>query len=182
MSFPLIATATIRRWMTTPEAAGSTSTPLIPAESYTLSCCVTITENRRCLLSSLSREGEHNASEVQIRRQAYWSVLCGGFGHVFGNNPIWHFDGPGLYPVNTTWRQAMDLPGSVGTQIRGRLFHSRNWYDLIPDQKHEVVSGGLGEFQGLDYLAPARTSDGNTVIAYMPTNRTVTVGHVHDHR
>ena len=34
-------------------------------------------------------EGEHNASQQQIRRQAYWSVLCGGNGHVFGNHPIW---------------------------------------------------------------------------------------------
>ena len=47
-----------------------------------------------------SYEGEHNSSEVQIRRQAYWSVLCGGFGHVFGNNPVWHFDGPTLYPAS----------------------------------------------------------------------------------
>src|SRR6202007_2769520 len=28
-------------------------------------------------------EGEHNSTPAQIHRQAYWSVLCGGFGHVF---------------------------------------------------------------------------------------------------
>lgn len=127
------------------------------------------------VLIESSYEGEHNASDVQIRRQAYWSILCGGFGHVFGNNPIWHFDGPGLFTVNTTWQQAMDLPGSVSMEIWGKLFHSRNWYDLIPDQKHEVVTRGLGEFRGLDYLAAARTSDGNTVIAYMPSKRTISV-------
>jgi hypothetical protein len=33
----------------------------------------------------------------------------------------------------------------------------------------------LGEFRGLDYLAAARTSDGSTVIAYMPTSRTIHV-------
>ncbi len=32
-------------------------------------------------------EGEHNASQLQIRRQAYWSVLCGGNGHCMGNHP-----------------------------------------------------------------------------------------------
>jgi len=57
----------------------------------------------------------------------------------------------------------------------GELFRSRAWYDLVPDQKHEVVTGGLGEFNGLDYLAAARTSDGSTVIAYMPTSRTIRV-------
>ena len=112
-------------------------------------------------------EGEHNSSEVQIRRQAYWAVLCGGIGHIMGNRPIWLFD-PG-------WEAALDLPGSVGMMHWGRLFNSRRWFDLIPDQQHTVVTRGLGEFLGLDYLAAARTSDGSTVIAHMPTARTITV-------
>jgi hypothetical protein len=45
----------------------------------------------------------------------------------------------------------------------------------VPDQKHEVVTSGLREFNGLDYLAAALTSDGNTMIAYMPTRRAITV-------
>lgn len=120
-------------------------------------------------------EGEHNASAVQIRRQAYWSVLCGGFGHIFGNNPIWHFNGPTLYPFVGTWQQAMDGPGSVSLMIWGKLFRSRSWFDLVPDQKHEVVTAGLGEFEGDDYLAAARTADGGTVMAYLPTPRTIRV-------
>ncbi len=119
-------------------------------------------------------EGEHNASEVQIRRQAYWAILCGGFGHVFGNNPIWHFDGPTLFPFQGTWQQAMDLPGSVDMMYWGRLFRSRPWFALVPDQKHEVITRGLGEFLGNDFLAAGRTPDGGTVIAYMPTRRTLT--------
>jgi len=34
---------------------------------------------------------------------------------------------------------------------------------------------GLGEFNGLDYLAAARTRDGGTVIAYLPTARAITI-------
>jgi hypothetical protein len=120
-------------------------------------------------------EGEHNSSAVQIRRQAYWSVLCGGFGHVFGNNPLWHYNGPTLYPFEGTWQQAMDLPGSVSMMYWGRLLRSRSWYDLVPDEKHQVVTAGLGEFEGDDYLAAGRTSDGSTVIAYLPTPRTIHV-------
>lgn len=127
------------------------------------------------ILIESSYEGEHNSSEAQIRRQAYWTILCGGFGHVFGNNPIWHFGGPGLFPVKETWRQAMDLPGSVGMKHWGALFRSRKWQELVPDLKHEVVTKGLGEFRGLDYLAAARTADGGTVVAYMPTSRAITV-------
>ena len=120
-------------------------------------------------------EGEHNSSHAQIRRQAYWAVLCGGFGHVFGNNPIWHFDGPTLYPFKGTWQQALDLPGSVDVMYWGRVLRSRPWFDLVPDQKHEVITGGLGEFLGDDYLAAGRTPDGSTVIAYMPTKRTISM-------
>ncbi len=127
------------------------------------------------ILIESSYEGEHNSSEAQIRRQAYWTILCGGFGHVFGNNPIWHFDGPGLFPVKETWRQAMDLPGSVSMKHWGDLFRSRKWQELVPDLKHEVVTKGLGEFRGLDYLAAARTADGGTVVAYLPTSRAITV-------
>ncbi|PYV43753.1 MAG: hypothetical protein DMG09_00185, partial [Acidobacteria bacterium] len=41
--------------------------------------------------------------------------------------------------------------------------------------RHEVVTEGLGELRGLDTLMAARTSDGATVMAYMPTSRATTV-------
>jgi hypothetical protein len=69
----------------------------------------------------------------------------------------------------------MDAPGSIDMTYWGRLFGSRAWFDLVPDQQHEVVTSGLGEFTGLDYLSAARTSDGGTIIAYMPTSRTIAV-------
>ncbi len=112
-------------------------------------------------------EGEHNASEVQIRRQAYWALLCGATGQIMGNRPIWLFD-PG-------WQAALDAQGSQDMARLKALFTSRPWYELIPDEKHEVVVDGLGEFRGLDYLTAARTHDGGTVMAYLPTSRTFTV-------
>ena len=127
------------------------------------------------ILVEATYEGEHNASEVQVRRQAYWATLCGAFGQFLGNAPLYGFDGPTIFRSKGTWQEAMDLAGSVDMVYWARLFRSRTWYDLIPDQKHEVATSGLGEFTGLDYLAAARTSDGSTVIAYMPTSRTITV-------
>ncbi|HUJ44054.1 MAG TPA: glycoside hydrolase family 140 protein [Opitutaceae bacterium] len=112
-------------------------------------------------------EGEHNASAVQIRRQAYWSILCGEFGHVMGNHPIWDF--------SAGWQAALDAPGSVAMMRWGKLFRSRPWYELIPDQEHKTVTDGLGEFWGNDYVAAAATPDGSTLIAYLPSARTITV-------
>jgi len=54
-------------------------------------------------LIETSYEGEHNAP-LQIRRQAYWALLCGATGHFLVNRPIWLFD-PG-------WEQALDAAGS----------------------------------------------------------------------
>ena len=114
-----------------------------------------------------SYEGEHNSSPVQIRRQAYWAILCGGCGQFLGNNPIWLF--------NHGWEEAMELEGSRSMVHLKALFTSRPWYNLMPDAQHRVVTGGLGEFRGLDYLAAALTHDGSTAIAYMPTARAITV-------
>jgi hypothetical protein len=112
-------------------------------------------------------EGEHNASAVQIRRQAYWALLCGATGQFMGNRPIWLFD-PG-------WQAALSSIASKDMARLKVLFTSRPWSELVPDARHEVVTDGLGEFNGLDYLAAARTQDAATVIAYLPSPRTFTV-------
>lgn len=112
-------------------------------------------------------EGEHNASEVQIRRQAYWAVLLGSTGQFMGNLPIWRF-GDG-------WEKVLDSQGAEDMSRLFALFATRPWFDLVPDQTHEVVTNGLGEFNGMDYLTASRAKDGSTIVAYMPTARTVTV-------
>jgi Protein of unknown function (DUF4038)/Putative collagen-binding domain of a collagenase len=114
-------------------------------------------------------EGEHNSSQVQARRQAYWSVLCGGFGHVFGS-----------FPVDVSakgWMTRLETPGVFGMMHWGKFFRSKRWYELVPDQKHQVVTDGLGEFRGLDYLAAAHSQDMDLLVAYMPNSRTITVDH-----
>jgi hypothetical protein len=112
-------------------------------------------------------EGEHNASELQIRRQAYWSVLCGGNGHCMGNKPIWLFD-PG-------WEAALDLPGSVAMAHWGAYFRALPWADLLPDFSHEIVTSGLGETRGLDRVTAAATADRRLAVAYLPVQRPITV-------
>jgi hypothetical protein len=57
----------------------------------------------------------------------------------------------------------------------GALFRSRAWSLLEPDYSHECILSGFGDFGGSDYAGAARTSDGNTIIVYLPTKRTVTV-------
>jgi len=119
------------------------------------------------VLIETTYEGEHNASAVQIRRQAYWAILSGATGQFMGNRPVWLFD-PG-------WEAALNSVGAQDMRRLHALFSSRPWGQLVPDEKHQVVVDGLGEFNGMDYLTAARATDGSTVMAYMPTSRTTTV-------
>jgi hypothetical protein len=112
-------------------------------------------------------EGEHNASELQIRRQAYWSVLCGGNGHCMGNKPIWLF-GDG-------WETALDLPGSVAMARWGAFFRALPWDELVPDFDHAIVTSGLGEARGLDRITAAATPDKRLAVAYLPLQRALGV-------
>ncbi|HVU22898.1 MAG TPA: DUF4038 domain-containing protein [Opitutus sp.] len=107
------------------------------------------------------------ATELQVRRAGYWSILCGGFGYVMGNFPRWLFD-PG-------WPATLEAPSSVQMTHWGDLFRSRRWWELVPDADHKVVTDGLGEQWGLDTTVAASTPDGKLVIAYMTAARTITV-------
>jgi chitodextrinase len=122
-------------------------------------------------------EYEHNAADLGtpeiLRRQAYWSLLSGAAGQLYGNRYTWPFvDG---------WQSHLDTPGSAQMAHVKFLFEARPWWNLIPDQSHTVVTAGYGDYANggalidNDYLTAARTPDGGLVMAYMPTIRTVTV-------
>jgi hypothetical protein len=121
-------------------------------------------------------ENEHGSTPLSLRRQAYWTVLSGGnAGHIFGNCPIWHFNAPSgsSFCTNNTWKSQLSSTGSITLAYLGRLFLSRAFYKLEPDQTHSVLTAGYQS--STNYAAAARVSDGSTVIAYIPTNRTVTI-------
>jgi hypothetical protein len=102
-----------------------------------------------------SYESEQGADEVMLRRQAYGAILSGAAGHIFGNNPIWHFDGPGLYAAETTWKGALGSRGSESMRHFRAAFEALPWWLIVPGDR----SGGIGY--------AATTSDGAFQIAYI---------------
>jgi hypothetical protein len=100
------------------------------------------------------------------------ALLSGAAGHHYGNNPIWHMNGrPG--DNSNTWKQHLDDEARADLPHVRALFESREWTALVPDQDHAVVTAGFGS--GQDYVGAARTADGATVIAYVPSQREITV-------
>lgn len=116
-----------------------------------------------------------------VREQAYWAILSGATGHIFGSHHVWAFGGPidrGDSPPRLDWRTGMDRPPSREMVYVRQLFDGRQWQELEPDQDHQLVTAGFGTFgkddrtAGGDYITAARTSDGRTVMAYIPSTGT----------
>lgn len=105
-----------------------------------------------------------------LRAMAYWSVLSGGCGHIYGNEDIWPMDSAG------DWLDHLEDPGRLD-QVRYReLFESRFVGEWQPDTSHVILTSGYGSAANTTYAPCAQTPDGATTIAYNPTaSATLTV-------
>jgi hypothetical protein len=120
-------------------------------------------------------ENEHGVTNQQLRAQSYWTVLSGGFGHVFGNCPIWGFGFANGYCSSTNWKAQLNSVGSVNMQHFAALFNSRRWQTLVPDTSRTILTAGSRSFGGSDYAMAACAADGSSILAYLPSSRRVTV-------
>ena len=114
--------------------------------------------------------GEISVAPYQVRREAYWSILSGSTGFAYGNSDIW--------PFNPRWKVALDDPGAFYQMHAFHVFSSYRWFDLVPDQDHNIVIEGYGTFNqdtspgGDEYITAAGTADGLLAIIYIPSTGT----------
>jgi hypothetical protein len=119
-------------------------------------------------------EGEHSVSTRRLRIQAWQALLAGATGQLFGNNPIWHFSGPGLFPASQTWRQALDSPGARSMTVVSKVFGALPWWRLTPDEAGtRLILAGRGG--GDERAVAALSCDGQWGLMYLPARRPVTV-------
>jgi hypothetical protein len=57
----------------------------------------------------------------------------------------------------------------------GGFFRRMRWADLAPDDRHTVLTRGLGEARGLDRATAARTADGRLAVVYTPSRRPIEI-------
>jgi hypothetical protein len=122
---------------------------------------------RPFVLIESTYENEHDSKPEQIRRQAYWALTCGACGQFFGNNPIWHFDGPGLYDAKRSWREELDGVGSRDIARLRSAFEGRPWHELVPDSAGAIVTSGVGE--GVGTITASAAPDGKLAMIYVPS-------------
>lgn len=127
-----------------------------------------------------SYEFEHltntaGGSTGNLRRQEYWTMLSGATGQLYGSHYTW--------TLPARWKLNLDTPGVRQLALMKKLFSSINWQDLVPDQGHRAVTAGYGTPAATGsgsvttdtYVTAARTRDGQTIIAYLPTAGEITI-------
>lgn len=123
-----------------------------------------------CLLGEDWYELEHSTTGERTRAEGYGAVLGGcTLGRLFGNGAIWPFNSPnagnGINAGPPTWQSQLNSVGSAGQQLLGKLFRSRSFHLLVPDTANVVMTEGAAAGS-----VCARTSDGVTIIAYLPSS------------
>ncbi len=120
-------------------------------------------------VSRLDRFDDYDA-----RQAAYWSLLCGACGHTYGNNNVWQFWQPGRPPAigaNVPWPEALDAPGAFQMGLVRRLFESRPFTKLVPNDAMLLEAPRAG---GATVRA-ACASDGSFAFIYSPRGEPFTV-------
>ncbi len=112
--------------------------------------------------------------DYDVRLAAYRALLAGAAGHTYGNNNIWQMWAPGRDPVlgaNTPWSEAIDHPGAFQMGHVRRLFESRPWETLVPDQALLVGPNLPGD----GFVRAAVSSDRSFAFVYSPRGEPVSV-------
>jgi hypothetical protein len=116
-------------------------------------------------------EGHPGDDPYNVRRNEYDGLLAGALGVNYGHAVVQSMP-------DSSWKNDLTTPGAQQMTYMANLLTSRAWYNLVPDQAHTVLTSGYGSTTstGVNDYAPAEiASDGSLFLAYIPTDRTVTI-------
>jgi len=112
--------------------------------------------------------------EYDARRAAWWSVLSGGCGHVYGTHSIWQFHDPEkrkqLSDARTAWVEALDLPGASQMGKMKRFMEKLEWWKLRRDDDFIAAKPQGGWKPGRMPMCAVAT-DKSFAVAYLPDLR-----------
>ena len=134
---------------------------------------------RPIILGETGYEAEPNAIELlpdakrgdqwtpyRIRRNAWWAALSGASGYCAGTR-LWRWE--------PNWRETMQVRSVREAPLLLRGLETLAWWNLVPDDKHALVTAGFGQWKQSDYGTAALANDGSCGAAYLPTPRTIAI-------
>jgi len=108
--------------------------------------------------------------DYDCRQAAYWSLLAGACGHTYGNNNIWQMWVPIREPIlsaSIPWYEALNHPGAFQMGLLRKLFESRPFQKLVPNQS--IIKDG--PLTGGGKIRAAVASDGSFAFIYSPRGK-----------
>jgi len=113
------------------QAYKSTSTGVSPTPTLLLEANMEGANNTSLLTCSSTAADAH-----VLREQMYWTMTSGASGHVWGNTHVNHSD--------STWQSQLSTPATAQVALLTSVFNQLQWWKLVPDTAHQVVTAGFG--------------------------------------
>ncbi len=114
------------------------------------------------------------ADGLVLRRQMYWMMTSGASGHVWGNTHVNHSD--------SLWQSNLNTPATLQVALLTNLFTKYQWWLLVSDQTHQIVTAGYGTYSAGNenlynstYATTAWITDGSLSLTYVPSATTLTI-------
>ncbi len=109
--------------------------------------------------------------DSEVRRAAWWSVLSGACGHVYGTHSIWQFhDLEKRKPqtdARTPWKEALDLPGASQMGVMRKFLENLDWQKLRREDAFLTGQTAKPADPGQRAMA-AVAADGSFAVVYAP--------------
>ena len=106
--------------------------------------------------------------EFDVRQAFYQSMLSGSCGHTYGHHAVWQMYDTGRNPIawpRVPWKQALDFPGALQMGLGRKVFESRPWQLLVPDQSLLVTEN----YAPINRAKASLAANKSFAFVYIPT-------------
>lgn len=132
-------------------------------------------------LEPLYEEIRSGTTEKDVRQASYWSLFATPVaGITYGANGIWPWLRKGEKILNhgdasgtSTWDVSINLPGSIQTGYLAGFITEFAWWNFFPAQELLIEQPGDKIFN--EFVSIVKTTDNNTILAYLPAKQTIKI-------
>jgi hypothetical protein len=110
-------------------------------------------------------EGNVGWTTFRLRKQAYWTMVTGCYGQLYGNSTV--------YPFRSGWQAALSTTAVAEVGYWESLFTGLAWSTLIPDTTNSFLTGGYSS--GTTRAFAGLASNGSLGVIYAPVNGPIQV-------
>lgn len=107
--------------------------------------------------------------KYDARRAAWWDVLSGSCGHVYGDHSVWQFRDdkhPVVFFARTPWQKAIEYPGAVQMGWMKAFMEKLDWQKLRRDDA--FLQELPKELKPGQQPMAATAADGSFAVVYLP--------------